>query len=175
MPAALLDSLDNIAYIIRYLGNKYYIRSAADPGVEGEPTRVTAHEFNNEHAAMRGCRRMDIINNICRNVNGALEPEGGIGSPNVVVNGLWQGHNVHARVHEQLCTLLSAVAAHYDKAVEIEAVVGILHGGDKAVALIVHDVLSRDILLTRGAEYSAALGEYAGKILRLHEFVVAVD
>ena len=118
---------------------------------------------------------MDIVNNIRCDVNGALEAEGRIGAPNIVVDGFGQGHNIHAGVHKELCAFLRAVAAHDDKAVEIEPVISILHSRDEAVSVFVNDVLSRDIALARGAKNGSALSEYACEILRLHKFIVAVN
>ena len=118
---------------------------------------------------------MDIVNYIGGNIDCALEAEGRISTPYIVVDGLGQGHDVHTRVHEQLCALLRSVAAHDDEAVEIQLIICVLHRGDETVALIVDDVLSRDIPLARGAEDGAALSEDAGKVLGLHIFIVTVD
>lgn len=118
---------------------------------------------------------MDIVNNIRCDVNGALEAEGCIRTPDIVIDGLGQGHDVHAGIHKELCAFLRAVAAHDDKAVEIEPVISILHSRDEAVSVFVNDVLSRDIALARGAENGSALSEYTCEILRLHKFIVAVN
>ena len=118
---------------------------------------------------------MDVVNYIRRNIDCALEAEGCIRAPDIVINCLGQGHDVHARVHKELCAFLRAVAAHDNKAVEIEPVISILHSRDEAVSVFVNDVLSRDIALARGAENGSALSKYACEILRLHKFIVAVN
>ena len=118
---------------------------------------------------------MDVVDDVRRNVHGALEAEGGVRAPDVVVDGLGQSNDVHARVHKQLGALLRAVAAHDHKAVEVEPVVGVQHRGHEVVALVVHDGLAGDVFLTRGAENGAALDEDAGKVARFHELVVALD
>ena len=141
--------------------------------MQREPARIAPHELDEEYAAVRRGGGVDVINDVCRDINGALEAEGRVRAPNVVIDGLGQGHDVHACVHQELCAFLRAVAAHDDEAVEIELIVGVLHRGDEAVSVLVNDVLSRDIALARGAEYRAALSEDAGKVLRLHEFIVA--
>ncbi len=171
----MLDSLQDLVYIIGYLRDEDDIRAAADACVQRQPARVSAHELDKENAAMGACGGVDIVNDIRRNVNGALKAKGRVGAVNVVIYRFRQGHNIHARVHQKLCAFLRAVAAHYHKAVEIEPVVGVLHGRNEAVALLVDDVLSRDIALAGGTEDGAALREDAGEILRLHVHVVAVD
>ena len=105
-------------------------------------------------------------------VNGALEAEGGICAVDVGVDGFRERDDVHPGVHQELCALLRPVAAHDDQAVEVEAVIGVEHGGDKAVAVLINDVFSGDIVLAGGAKYRAALGKDAGEILRLHEFII---
>ena len=115
---------------------------------------------------------MYVVDNIRGDVNGALEAEGGICAVDIVVNSLRESDDVHSGIHQELCALLRPVAAHDDQAVEVEAVIGVEHGGDKAVAVLVNDVFSGDIALAGGAEYRAALGKDAGEVIRLHEFVI---
>lgn len=61
------------------------------------------------------------------------------------------------------------------RAVQIQAVIGIKHGGNQAVALLVHDVPAGYVALAGGAQNGASLGEDAGKILRFHIFIVALN
>ena len=170
----MVDGFYDLVDIIGYLRNEDYIRARAYTGIEREPAGIAPHELNEEHTAGRRRSGMDIVDDICSNVNGALEAECGVGAPNVVINGLWQGDDIHAGIHEELCALLGAIAAHYNKAVEIELIIGVLHRGDEAVALIVNDVLARDILLARGAENGSALSEDTREILGLHILIIAV-
>ena len=70
---------------------------------------------------------MDIVDDVRGDVNGALEAEGRVRAPDIVIDGLGQGDDVHAGIGDELCALLCAVAAHDDKAVKIEAVIGLEH------------------------------------------------
>ena len=115
-----------------------------------------------------------VVDDVGADVHGALEAEGGIRAVDVVVYGLWERDYVHAGVGEELGALLRAVAAHHDQAVEIEAVIGVEHGGHEVVALFVYDGLARDITLPGRAQDCAALGEDAGEVLLLHVLVVAL-
>ena len=118
---------------------------------------------------------MYVVDHIGGDIHGGLEAEGGIGAVNVVIDGLGQGDHVHAGVRDQLGALLGAVAAHDHQAVQVQAVVGVLHGGDEAVAVLINNVLAGDIALAGSAQNGAALGQDAGKVLGRHEFIVALD
>ena len=111
---------------------------------------------------------VDIVDN----TGGGLEAEGLVGAVDVVVDGLGQGDDVHPRVLEQLGALLGAVAAQDHQAVQIQAVVGVQHGGHHVVAVLVHNGLAGDVLLAGGAQDGAALGDDAGEVTGLHKFVV---
>ena len=104
-----------------------------------------------------------------------LEAEGLVGAVDVVVNGLGQGDDVHARVLEELGALLGAVAPQDHQAVQVEAVVGVQHGGHHVVAVLVHDGLAGDEGLTAGAQDGAAGADDAGEVLGAHELVVVLD
>src|SRR5699024_5793644 len=161
--------------VVGDLGDEHDVRAGGDACVEGEPAGVAAHELYDEHAAVRARGGVYVVDDVCGDVHGALEAEGGIRTPDVVIYGLGQGDDVHSCVHEELCALLGAVAAHDDETVQVEPVVGVEHCGHEVVSLVVHDGLAGDIALARGPEDGAALYEYAGEIARVHELVVALD
>ena len=173
--AAVLDGRGDLFDVVGYLGNEHYVGAGGDAGVERQPAGVAAHELDHEHAAVRARSGMDVVDDVRGDVDGALEAEGGVRAPDVVVDGLGQGNDIHTGVHEQLRALLSAVAAHDNEAVEVQAVVGVQHRGHEVVALVVHYGLSGYVSLARGAEDGPALNEDAGKVAGVHELVVALD
>ena len=173
--SAELEHLGHLLKIVGDLGDEDHVRAAADAGVQRQPAGVAAHELDHEDAPVGAGRGVQIVDDVGGDVHGALEAEGRVGAPDVVVDGLGQGHDVHPGVHQELGALLGAVAAHDDQTVQPQAVVGVEHPGDDALAVFVDDVLAGDVALARGAEYGAALGQNAGEVLPLHEFVVALD
>ena len=122
-----LDKLSDLIEIVGYLGDKDDVGTAADTGVEREPAGVASHKLHDKNTAVRACGGVDIVDDVRRNINGTLEAEGSVRAPDIVIDGLGQGDDVHAGVGDELCALLRTVAAHDDKAVKIEAVIGLEH------------------------------------------------
>ena len=162
--AALLERLGDLLDVVGYLGYQDDVRARGYARVEREPAGVAAHELDEEDAGVAARGGVDVVYDVRADVHGALEAEGGVRAVDVVVYGLGQGDDVHAGVGEELRALLRAVAAHDDQAVEVEAVIGVQHGGHEVVALVVHYGLAGYVPLARGAEDGAALGEDAGEV-----------
>ena len=60
---------------------------------------------------------VDAVNGIRGDVHCALETEGHIGAPQVIVNGLGQRYDIQAFLAQQVCGLVSTVTAQDHQAV----------------------------------------------------------
>ena len=70
---------------------------------------------------------MDAVDGVGGDIHRALEAEGHIGSPQIVVNGLGKADHVEALLAEQIGGLLAAVSPS-TTGTPAELLVGVLHG-----------------------------------------------
>ena len=70
-----------------------------------------SHNLYDKYTAVRRRRRMDAVNYIRRNVNGALETKGNVRSINIVINRLWQMNDIQPFFPQKICRFLRSVAA----------------------------------------------------------------
>ena len=117
---------------------------------------------------------VDAVDDLGGNVHGGVEAKGHVGAVNVVVNGLGQANNVQALLAQQVGGFVGAVAAQAKQTIQLGGAVVLLHGG-----YLVHLVFLDHTHLfkggTLGAQDGAAHGQNAGKLVRAHFAVVAVD
>ena len=74
------------------------------------------------------CRcRVDLVDALCRDINGALESKGHVGSPQIVVDRLWQRHDIQPLLAQKICRLVRAVTAKDHETVKAELVIIVLH------------------------------------------------
>ena len=103
-----------------------------------------------------------------------MEAEGHIGAVDVIVDGLGQADDVQPLLTEQVCGLVGAVAAQTQQAVQLGGAVVFLHRGN-----LVHLVVLNHAHFFEGgalgAQNGSAYGQNAGKFIRGHLTVVAVD
>ena len=123
---------------------------------------------------MGGSRGVDAVDGVRGHIHRALEAEGHIRAPQVVVDGLGQRDDVQPLFPQEVSGLVGAVAAQDHQAVQLQLVIGLLHGRH-----LVHAVRAglADGLEGRAAaaQEGAALGEDAGKIGVIQETELAVD
>ena len=117
---------------------------------------------------------MDAVDGLSGHVYRALEAEGHVRAPQVVIDGLGQGNDVQPLLAQEVGGLVGAVAAQDHQAVQLELVVGLLHGGH-----LVHAVVPGDLDGLEGgaagAQEGAALGEDAGEVRVGEQPEAAVD
>ena len=112
---------------------------------------------------MGGGGGVDAVDGLSGHVYRALEAEGHVRAPQVVIDGLGQGNDVQPLLAQEVGGLVGAVAAQDHQAVQLELVVGLLHGGH-----LVHAVLAGNLDGLEGGaagtQERAPLGEDAGKV-----------
>ena len=117
---------------------------------------------------------MNVIDDVGRHIHRALKTEGDIGAPKIVVDGLGQSNHRNSLFPQQIGGFVGAVAPQDHQTVQLEGSHGFLHGRH-----LIHPVPPDDPHqlkgLAGGAQHRTALGENAGKILRLHLAGVAAD
>ena len=59
--------------------------------MEGEPAHLVSHDLHDEHPAVGCSGGVDAVDGGGGNVHGALEAEGHVGAPDIVVDGLRAG------------------------------------------------------------------------------------
>ena len=107
-PEAVLGDLIEIELDLRDQNN---VRPARDPGVEGDPPRVAAHELDDHHAVVTRGRRMHPIKSFGSNMDGSLESEGDVRAVEIVVDGFGDADAVEALVSDLFGDGHGAVAA----------------------------------------------------------------
>ena len=170
----LLDLGKDGVDVVGDLRDQDDVRAAGHTGVQGQPAGLVAHDLHDEDPVVGGGGGMDAVNDIGGDLNGALETEGGVGAPKVVVDGLGQADDVQAFLTEQVGGLLAAVAAQHHQAVQPQAAVSIFHGLYLVQAVFVGlaHILEG---LTAGTQDGAAHGEDAGEVHGGELLVILVD
>ena len=132
-----------------------------------------SHDFDNKDSAVGSRRRVNAVNRVRGDFNGALETEGLIRAEEIVVDGLRQRDDVQPLLPQQIGRLLAAVAAEHAEAVEPQLPISRLHQFHFVVAVFVRlcHLLER---LPAGAEQGAAPRENAGKIILQEQAVVLI-
>ena len=117
---------------------------------------------------------MDTVNRIRCNVYCALEAEGHICSPQVIVNGLGKRNDIEPFLAKQIGCLMGSVASQDHKAVQAELIIILLHG-----LYLVKSVFIRILYgfkrSTGASKDRAALRKNSGKILSLQHAEISVD
>ena len=132
------------------------------------------HHFYNENPVVRGCRRMNAVNRVCRDVHRTVKAKGHIRSVDVVINRFRKMNDVQAFFTEKICCLLGSVSAENHQAVEAELVIVLLHGFHLVEAILIR--LSHQFeRLTGCTENCTAAGKNTGKIVIRQHPVIAVD
>jgi hypothetical protein len=95
------------------------VRAAGDPGRDGDPSGVAAHDFDHLHAAVRLGGRVQPVDRLGGNHHRGVEAEARVGAAEVVVDGLGHADAVHAALGQFHRDRLGIVAAHRDQGVQL--------------------------------------------------------
>ena len=133
-----------------------------------------AHDLHDEHPAVGGGSGVDAVNGVGGDLHGAVEAEGHVGAPDVIVDGLGQGDDVEALLPQQVGGLVGAVAPQNHQAVQIQGFIVFLHGGHLVQAVGVGDPHLLEGL-PGGTQNGAPLGQNAGEVPGGELVIVAVD
>ena len=163
MPLSFQQCCGNFVHRVGDFRQQDDIRAARDPGVQGQPADLVPHDLHDEDAPVRGGGGVDAVDHVGRHIYRALEAEGHIGAPDIVINGFWHGNNMEPFFMEQVRRFVRAVAAENDKGVEPELFVVFLHGLDFVYAAVIRLFAHQFERLAGGAEDGAATGKDAGK------------
>ena len=87
--------LRNFLNVERKLGNQDYVRTASHAAVDGNPSRVAPHDFDDHHAIVGLGSSVDAVNSFGHYVDGGVEAEAVISAGKVVVNGLGDAYDLH--------------------------------------------------------------------------------
>ncbi len=85
---AALDQAADLVDVEGPLGDQDHVRAAREPGVQGDPARVTPHHLDDHHSVVRLGGGMQTVDGVRRDLHGGVEPEGHVGSRKVVVDRL---------------------------------------------------------------------------------------
>ena len=62
--------------------------------MQRQPAHLMAHNLHDKHPSVGRGSGMDTVDGIGGDIHGALEAEGHIRSPEVIINGLWEAYYV---------------------------------------------------------------------------------
>ena len=170
----VFDLLDHLIDIIRDLREQDDVRTACHSGIQSQPSHLMPHDFHDEYSAVGSCCGMDAVDGIRSNIYCALETEGHISTPQVIVDGLGQGHDIQSFLAQQVRSLVGAVTTENYKAVQLQLVIVLLHGFHfvQPVGIRILDRLERG---PGGSQDRAALGKDAGEILVCQHAEITVN
>lgn len=94
------------------------VRSARDPCVERDPSRVASHELDNHDTMVtRGCR-VNAIERFCCDMDSGLESECDVCAVEIVVDGLWDPDAVESLVGDLFRDGHGAIASDDDQCID---------------------------------------------------------
>ena len=97
------------------------------------------HNLHDKYTAMRGCRCMDTVNTVCCNIHCALEAEGHIRTPDIIINSFRKMNNIQPFFPQKVGCLLSSVSAKNNQAIQIQLAVILLHGSNLVQSVLVRN------------------------------------
>src|SRR5664280_3243243 len=109
------DALGNLFDVEGALGNKNDVRPSCDTAVHRNPTRVSAHHFNHDHALMSFRGGMHAVNGFGRGVHRGVETKTEIGPHQIVVDGFRNADHLQAQLVHALGHAHGVVSANGDQ------------------------------------------------------------
>ena len=94
----VLDPRAHLGDVERHLGHEHDVGAARHPGVDRDPTGVTAHHLDDHHAVVALGGGVQPVDGIGRDLHRGVEPEGEVGGGEVVVDGLGHPDDGDARL-----------------------------------------------------------------------------
>ena len=170
----LVNGLDDLVHVVGDFRQQNDVGAAGHTGEQGEPAHLVAHDLHDEHPAVGGGGGVDAVDGVGGDLHSAVEAEGHVGAPDVVIDGLGQGDHVEALLPQQVGGLVGTVAAQYHQTVQIQGLVVLLHGRHLVQTVGIGDAHLLEGL-PGGAQDGAALGQDAGEIPGGELMVVAVN
>ena len=155
---SVLDGIE----IVGDLRQKNNVSAPGYPGMQCKPAGLMTHELNNKYAAVGSCCGVNTVDDICSNVNRALETEGHFGTPKIIVNCFWQRNNIQTLLRKLVgCFMCSVAPQNYETIQTLHAIVahhGVILG---LFSIRVQRVVHFFEWLTRSPEHRSAQGQDA--------------
>ena len=170
----LLYGFTDLFYIIGDLRDQYDIGAARHTGIKSQISHLVSHYLHDKDPAMGCCSGMYAVYGSSGHIHRALETKGHVGSPQIIVNGLGQGHHIKALCTQEVRGFMGAVSSQDHQAVELKLIIILLHGLHFIHAVLIR-ILDRLKRSSRTSKYRSALGKDSGKITRCQHAEIAVD
>src|SRR6266566_5499482 len=160
------DAMCDLRRIIGNLRDEDDICSTRNAGMDGDPSRMASHHFDDDNAAMAFRRRVQFVERVPGSVDGSVEAECDNGAANIVIDSLRNTNQRHTLLVEFLSDAQRAVAADHNQCVEAQLPkVRDDHIGNIALdglSAFTGDWVAKRIGGVGGAEYCAAKMKNAG-------------
>ncbi len=149
-------------------GNENDVSAAGDSGVQGNPSGVASHDFDDHDAMVRLGGGVDAVDGIGCDVDGGVEAEGDIGGGEVVVDGLGDADDGQTFLGQIEADLLGAIATDDDEGVEAHGL-GVVNDfigeiADGFVSIVVH-AIGEGVAAIGGSEDGSAARQNAAHIV----------
>src|SRR5579871_4573332 len=82
----LADGFGNLVDIERPFRNQYGVSTARNTAVEGDPSRIAPHYFDDHDPVVRFRRRVNAVNRLAHDVTGSVEAEGVVRPAQIVID-----------------------------------------------------------------------------------------
>src|ERR1041385_6123691 len=131
----LEDLLADLFDIEGDLGNEDDVRAPREPAVQCDPSGVPPHQLHDEHAVVALGGRMDLVQGVGRGAHRRVEPEGGFGPRDVVVDRLGYADDRYALAEEPVRDAQAPIPSDRDQRVEP----AVVEGADQVVGAVFFD------------------------------------
>ena len=160
--------------VIGNFGQQDHVRTAGNAGIQRQPASLVAHDLDHHAAAVAGGGGMNAVDDLSGDIHSGMEAEGEVGAKDVVVDGLGQADHVETFFAEQVRGLVGTVATQSDKAIQLQVLIGLFHGGDLVHAIFFHHAHVAEGTAA-GAQNGAAQRQDTGELLLAHLLILALD
>ena len=144
--------------------------AAGDSGVEGDPTGVAPHDFDDHDAVMGFGGGVDAVDGVGCDVDGGVKAEGDVGGGEVVVDGFGDADDGQSFLRQFEADLLRAIASDDDEGVHaqgfgvVDDIIGeVAHG----LVPVIVDAIGEGIAAVGGSEDGSAARQNAADVVEL--------
>ena len=105
-----LDGFGNGFEVVRNFGQKNDIGAAGESGVKGQPAGLISHDFDHHASAVAGGGGVNAVDDIRGDVDGGMEAESDIRSPDIIVDCFRQTDDIEPFLGEEIRCFVRAVS-----------------------------------------------------------------
>src|SRR5690606_6405004 len=117
-PVPVLEAPGDLVDVERGLGGEDDLRSPGDPGLDGDPPGLPAHELDDHDPVVALRSGVDPVDRLGGDVHGRVEADGAVGAGDVVADRLGDGGARHTGLRDRARRVEGAVTADADQAVD---------------------------------------------------------